>query len=170
MANSYLGKVSPAMLKRLKKLRPQAPRRVSNTEVSPIRSQSEFAIDQPNVHIPEWLTCGMAAPHTDWGSYFLTVSVLGRREFGEYNGDGMEQTMYLTIDPGDVFVVDGSKLHWLYGADYCIPRGWWMGLQWELDPDRVDCPQAVDKILNLLEVDRTRAHKGSLDERYRSWM
>jgi hypothetical protein len=166
----YLGNVSPRVLKRLKKIKPTAPDRTPDTEIIPLSYAPEFALDITisEVDTPQWLSCGMAMPHTDWDSYFLGVSVQGRREFGEYIDEDVISHTILT--PGTVFVVDGSKLHWLGGADGRIPRGWWMGLQWELSPKRVDCAYIANAILNLLGVDTTNVRKSGVDERYKHWI
>jgi hypothetical protein len=165
----YLGRVSPNVLKKLKKAKPAPPNRTPDTEIIPLSYAPEFALDAPisNMDMPQWLSCGMAAPHTDWDSYFLGVSVQGEREFGEYIDD--DNVSHTTLTPGSVFVVDGSKLHWLMGSGNKIPRGWWVALQWELDPERVDCAYIANVILKLLEVDTTNL-KSHVDERYKHWI
>ena len=167
MSDSFLGTVSPKVLKKLKKIRPNAPQRVANTEIYPLSTATDTFVNISEIPSPEWLSCGMAYPHTDWDSYFLCVSMLGRREFGEYVD--RDHISYLTIIPGTVFVVDGSKLHWLMGSGNSIPRGWWMGLQWELNPDKIDCAYVANKILNLLET-KTIENRRDLDQRYHSWI
>ena len=166
--NPYLGRVSPRVLKKLKKVKPAPPNCTPDAEIIPLSYAPEFALDVPisDVDPPQWLSCGMAAPHTDWDSYFLGVSVQGNREFVEYIDEGT--ISYVTLTPGSVFVVDGSKLHWLVGSDNKIPRGWWMALQWEIDPKRTDCAYIANIILKLLEVDIE--NMAYVDERYKHWV
>jgi hypothetical protein len=166
MNSCYLGKVSPKILKRLKELKPKAPSSTPSGDIIPLGLQPEFTVREQRVSSPGWLACGHACPHKDWDSYFLTVSVMGRRAFGECrNGNSVQ---YLTIEPGDVFVVDGSVLHWLQGADNRNPRGWWIGLQWELEHSWGDCGDAASAILDMLEV--VRNFPQSVDSRYKSWL
>lgn len=165
--NSFLGTVSPQILKKLKKIRPKVSKRGADTEIVPLSVALDDFVRVPDVPAPEWLGCAIANPHVDWDSYFLCVSVLGAREFGEHVDE--DNISYLAVNPGTVFVVDGSKLHWLSGNGTSIPRGWWMGLQWELNPSRVDCPYVANQILDLLEVKRTR-NKQDLSIRYHLWV
>lgn len=167
--NPYLGRVSSRVLKKLKKVKPAPPNCTPNTEIIPLSYAPEFALDVPVsvVDTPQWLSCGIAVPHKDWDSYFLGVNVQGDREFGEYIDE--DTISSVTLTPGSVFVVDGSKLHWLMGYDGKIPRGWWMALQWEINPRLTDCAYIANTILKLLEVD-TKDSMGHLDERYKHWV
>lgn len=166
MESSYLGKVSPKVLKRLRKLKPKTPTFPASGRIVPLMPQPEFSVPDKDVDSPDWMGCRYADPHKDWDSYFLTVSVSGRREFGEYKDGG--SPIYLPIWPGDVFVVDGSVLHWLQGVGNQIPRGWWIGLQWELSPVHGDCSDPANAILEMLEVKRSPSTE--VDPRYKSWL
>ena len=166
MESSFLGKVSPKVLKRLKMLKPKTPTFPASGRIVPLRSQPEFSVPDKDVDSPDWMGCRYAAPHKDWDSYFLTVSVSGRREFGEYRDGG--NPLYLPIWSGDVFVVDGSVLHWLQGTCNQVSRGWWISLQWELNPGYRDCSDSANAILEMLEVKRSLPDE--VDFRYKSWL
>ncbi len=113
-----------------------------------------------------WIGCLHCWPHIDSpgfnDEYFLTMSVHGDEQ--HMVGDDQmppEDESFLT--PGDIFIVDPRRKHWLAPAHWHKPSRPWVGLQWGIPRDKA--PQCTREILKLL-----KAHwLTDADPRYAPW-
>lgn len=99
-----------------------------------------------------WIGCVSCWPHNDAKGdfddmYFLTLSVHGDRRHLVAD-DQMDPDKEILLSPGEIFVVDPRRRHWLAPLHWESPRFPWVGLQWELPRD--EAPQRTREILKRL--------------------
>jgi hypothetical protein len=113
-----------------------------------------------------WIGCLHCWPHTDSpgfsNEYFLTLSVHGE-EHHMVGDDQMPPEEEGVLTPGDIFIVDPCRKHWLAPVRCDAPNRPWVGLQWDIPRD--EAPARVREILKRLD-----AHwLTDADPRYASW-
>ena len=139
-----LGKVTTEVVKRFRGYKPQ---RFNAREVE-VGEIDVSSFPQPDwlpaldnyealFHMcPQVICCHYAFPHTDWNTWFLTISLAPRswRFADTANLKGS------TLDPGSVFIVNGGIDHWLYPINGKVGKAFWYGVQWEIRDDPNESP------------------------------
>jgi hypothetical protein len=161
----YLGKVKPEVVKLLRGYKPRS----FNTQDVPrseIEVQSFFHPDTlptipdhfPLSDRPQIIACHYAVPHTDWASWFLTISLAPR----VWKFSDTTQPEGILIEPGDVFMVNGAENHWLFPANSLLGKAFWYGAQWEIPEDPNEAPNSDMLVSFLTPLMRDWAEPDSL--------
>ena len=131
------------------------------------RSRNVETFHQDTVYEADcWIGCVSCWPHTDSpgfeGEYFLTMFVHGEEQH-MVGDDQMLPEVECVLTPGDIFIVDPRRRHWLAPVRWHRPYRPWVGLQWELPRD--EAPRMTREILKRLD-----AHwLTDADPRYTDW-
>ena len=113
-----------------------------------------------------WIGCASCWPHTDDGfrdEVFVTLSLHGE-ETHQVCDDLVPTVDEFTLVPGDIFVVDPLRRHWLAPKHWHRPSRPWVGLQWEFRRN-----DAINDTRKLIEELGAIWLNDITDERYKYW-